>query len=198
MLMKLSSNKKILIISAVIILLAGLFIFACLTLYNNLPFGKEASTPTPLLPIEQCNAQPESICLLFFARDKNGDTTINLYVPVGFPDFYLQVKRLTTEAVYECQKVEGQETNIICAGEALNLGEQIEITMISKDGEIPFAVGKFSLIAILVSSDTGEGNAPPLQTVTPASATQPVATPVVKSSTPTPTPTPQVSYPSYP
>lgn len=194
MLLKLTSNQKILMITAIVILLAGLFIFACLILYNNLPREKETATPTPPLSIEYCRANPESICILFFSRNTGGDTVITLFVPNEFPNFYLHITRLTGDVIYECEKNEDEETKITCIGEALNLGEQIEITMISKDGDIPFAVGKFVLTAMFISSESENVNPPLLRTATPALTTRPTAT----RETNTSTPTPEVSYPSYP
>lgn len=193
MLSKLTSNQKILLIVSGVILFVGMLITSIIVLILNLKPAEETVTEPPL-NVEYCGTRLEQICILAFGRDDSGDTVISLFVPNEFPDFYLHVNRLTGEVVYECEKNEAVETSVYCTGEALNLGEQIEITLISKDGDIPFAAGKFILTAILISSQPEDADTPPSRTATPASATQPVST----RETVSPTPTPEVSYPSYP
>lgn len=193
MLSKLTTNQKVLLIVSAIILFFGVLITTIVILILNFKPVEETVTEPPL-KIEYCGARLEQICILSFSRNDGGDSLINLFVPNDFPDFYLNVKRLTKESTYECERDENQETNATCVGEALNLGEQIEITMISKDGEIPFAVGKFVLTAIFISSEAENINPPLSRTAIPATATRPVVTPETES----PTPTPEVSYPSYP
>lgn len=92
------------------------------------------------------------------------------------------------------QKNKDLETNATCIGESLLLGEQIEITILSVDGDIPIAVGKFAVTAILILSPTQDETAPLSLTSTPGSAPQSPT----KTRTPTRTPTPSTSYPNYP
>lgn len=185
MLMKLTSNKKILLIASSILLLIGLLIASVVFLILNLRLAEKTAIEPPL-KFEYCRTNLKDLCVLSFARDTSGNIVINLFVPIEIPDFYLNVKRLTGEAVFTCEKVAGDETIVTCVGEALNLGEQIEITIISKDGDIPFAIGKFTLTAILVSPPTEDKTSPRSQTVTPDSPSG------------TESATPEVSYPSYP
>ena len=181
---KLTSNQKALLIVSGVILFIGLAITSVIVLIINLQPAEETVTEPPL-NIEYCGVRLEQICVLSFGRDASGDTIINLFVPSDqFPDFYLKINKLSGEALYECEKNEDVETSVYCAGQALNLGEQIEITLISKDDDIPFAAGKFILTAILISSQPEDSNPPPLRTATPVSATE------------TFTSTPNPSYPN--
>lgn len=194
MLSKLTSNQKILLISAGLIILISIPICVASILFFNSQSTQEP-TPEPLLTIEYCGSKLEQICILSFGRDGSGDTIINLFVaPTDFPDFYLQINKTSGQVVYACEKNEDVETSVYCIGEAILLGEQIEITILSIDGDIPIATGKFAVTAILISSQPEDSNPPLSQTATPDSATQPDTT----SETQSPTPTPEVSYPSYP
>lgn len=194
MLSKLTSNQKILLIVSGVILFVGSFITSIIILIINLQPAEETVTEPPLT-IEYCGTRLEQICILSFGRSAGGDTVINLFVPDEFPDFYLQVNKLSGQVIYECEKNKEVKSSVYCIGEALLLGEQIEIILISKEEDIPIAAGKFILTAILISSQPEDTTPPPSRTATPDSATQPISsTPETES----PTPTPEVSYPSYP
>lgn len=191
MLSKLTSNQKTLLGISGLILFIGIPICITSILFINSQFTQQP-TATPVLDITYCGANPQEICIYSFGRDGTGDTIINLFLPKDFPNFYLKINKTSGEALYECEKNEDIETSAYCIGESILLGEQIEITIFSIDGDIPIAYGKFAVTAILISSQPEDSSPPPIRTSTPASATQPFTT------TRTPTPTPDVSYPNYP
>jgi hypothetical protein len=187
MLSKLTSNQKALLGISGFILLIGIPICIASILFLNSQRTSQP-TPTPILNITYCGANPQEICVYSFGRDGTGDTIINLFLPKDFPDFYLKINKTSGEARYECEKNDDVQTSAYCIGEAILLGEQIEITIFSLDEDIPIAFGKFAVTAILISSQTQDSSSPPIRTSTPVSATE------------TFTLTPASSYPneSYP
>jgi hypothetical protein len=171
MLSKLTANQKTLLAISGLILFIGIPICIASILFFNSQRTPQ-STATPTLNITYCGANPQEICIYSFGRDGTGDTIINLFLPKDFPNFYLKINKTSGEAIYECKKNKDIETNAYCIGEALLLGEQIEITIFSLDGDIPIAFGKFAITAILISSQTQDSSSPPIRTSTPVSATE--------------------------
>jgi hypothetical protein len=215
MLSKFSTKQKTFaLVIAGVLILGWVFVFTSIVKFavNQLTLNP---TSEPPIEITYCGAIPEGICILSFGRDGSGDTIINLFVaPTQFPDFYLKVNKTSGEVIYECEKSDDVETSVYCIGEAILLGEQVEITIFSIEGDIPIAYGKFAVTAILVVSQNEGLQSLPSQTGTPSFTTQPISTietvsPTsslsglgTESITPTPdltiTATPSVSYPNYP
>lgn len=162
-------------------------------------------TAEPVLKIGYCGAEPDELCILSFGRDSEEKLVVNLFAPVRrFPDFYLKIKRLTGESIYECEKDKEVRTSVFCYGEMVNLQEKIEISLIAKEDEHLIAAGDFILKALLISepvlAEKSDGTSTPESIVdeTPTASeffSAPAATP-----TRTPTQTPDASYPnsSYP
>lgn len=179
MLSNFSTKQKIgALLIASIFILGFIFIFASAVRFAVNQF---TSKPTPQDPLQVtfCDATPEGICILSFGRDVAGETLINLFVtPNTLPEFYMQVNKTSGTVVYACEKNEDVESSVYCVGEAVQLGEQVEIILISKDGDIPIATGKFIVTAILVLPQGQDSKSPPTQTGTPDSAIEPNTTPV--------------------
>lgn len=109
-------------------------------------------TPRPVV-FTYCGADLEEICVLSFGRDGNGDTVINLFVPEKeFPAFYLKVIRLNGESLFECHVNEALPESVYCLGDAVNLEERLEISVISEDGDTLLATGRFTVTGILIAS----------------------------------------------
>lgn len=204
--------KKIAKPGILIVVAAGVFVFAAMSLFTLIGlkvYHRLQSTPTPTnvpAPFGYCGAQLTDLCVVSFGHDADGKTIINLYVPEKqFPTFYLKLQRTEGESIYTCEENKDVETSVYCAGDALNLGERFTIQILSKDSDTLLAEGKFVLTAILIA-------APTLQEVTPQSGTPKPATPTKKSPTPKASPTntsedttPETSqtstatsYPGYP
>lgn len=185
MLSKLTSNQKMLLGISGLILLIGIPICIASILLIKSQLVPQP-TSVPILDITYCGANPQDICVYSFGRDGAGDTIITLFLPKDLQDFYLKINKISGEALYECEKNKVIENSAYCIGEALLLGEQIEITILSIDGDIPIAYGKFAVTAILISSQNQDSSSLPAQTPSPVSATK----------TFTLTPTPNSSYPN--
>lgn len=199
MLSKLTSNQKILLVSAGLIIFIALSICVSVVLFFKPAPATEESTPEPIAKIEYCGTTLNELCLLSFGRNVYGNAIINLFVPdEELPDFYLRIVRANNEIIYICMKNEETPSTVVCMGDALNLGERVEINVMFMEDYQLFAQGIFTVKAILISPPEDNAKTPPLRTATPVSGTEPSITGVPTSRTESPTPTPEVSYPSYP
>jgi hypothetical protein len=193
-----SSRKSILLV------LAGVVILALLALtWRIISLQKAAPETTlePVLKISYCGAEPEELCILSFGRDAEENMVVNIFSPNRkFPDFYLKIKRVTGESLYECEKDKEVRTSVFCYGDMVNLQEKMEVSLFSKKNDSVLAMGNFTLNAILISEPVQAGKKD--GTTTPESTVDETPTPTLLSKTPTVmnTPTPDASYPnsSYP
>lgn len=189
---------------SLLLVLAGVILLALLALVWRVVSLERASSEVvsePILKISYCGAEPEELCVLSFGRDAEEKMIINLFAPDRtFPGFYLKIKRITGESVYECEKNKEVPTSVFCYGDMINLQEKMEISLLSKDDGRLIAAGNFTLNAILISAqpqNMGDDSAP-----TPAifNAGKSVSTDAFETLTVTPDLTPDPSYPnpSYP
>ncbi len=199
-----SSRKSILLV------LAGILSLVLLLLtWRVISLQRIASEATvePVLKIGYCGAEPEGLCVLSFGRDAEENMMVNVFVPDRkFPDFYLKIKRITGESLYECEKDKEVRTSVFCYGDMVNLQEKMEVSLFAKKDDGLLAMGNFTLNAILISEPVQAGKKD--GTTTPESTVDETPTPTLLSKTPTvmntPTPTltftPDTSYPnsSYP
>lgn len=214
MLQQFFSSRK-----TVLFVLAGvLFLVLLLLAWRIVSLQKAASqvVSEPVFKITYCGAEPEALCVLSFGRDAEENLVVNMFVPERkFPDFYLKIKRLTGESVYECEKNREVQTTVLCYGDMVNLQEKMEIRLFTNTHDRLLAAGTFTLNAILISSAQAQdvqgtftpspaqdvqgtftlspAILPDTETVTPVSLTQ--EAPIV---TITFTPEPSYPNPSYP
>ena len=194
------NEHKLLIIAT----LGGIFI-VCFAFSLWILF-KPGDVPAAAIPepirLEYCGAELETLCILSFGRDGDGNSIINLFVPKRkFPAFYLKVSRVTGESISKCNSYEEIPTTVYCVGEPINLDERIEISILSKADDALLATGRFTMTAVLIAADEAVTSQP--------SATEPKSISGTKTRTPTPTPrtsgtpkdltpSPTVSYPNSP
>lgn len=129
--------------------------FVVLAIWRILPFEKNPSeaTSASIVKFEYCGAELQEFCLLSFGRDADGNAIINLFVPNrDFPDFYLRISRLNGENVYVCLRNEEALTSVVCMGDVINLNERIEISVMSAEDFRLLLLGKFTVKAILIST----------------------------------------------
>ncbi|MBE0669815.1 MAG: hypothetical protein IH588_04435 [Anaerolineales bacterium] len=202
MLQQLFSSRK-----SILLVLAGVATLALLLLtWRIVSLQKSASqvVSEPVFKITYCGAEPEALCVLSFGRDAEENLVVNVFVPERkFPDFYLKIKRITGESIYECEKNREVQTIVLCYGDMVNLQEKMEISLFAKADDRMLAAGTFTLNAILISTAQAQDvqgtftPAPAIladtETATPVSLTQEV--PLV---TITFTPEPSYPNPSYP
>lgn len=196
MLSKLTSNQKILLILAGLILLISIPICVVSILFFTPSSATEEPIAESYTTIQYCRNNPQGLCLLSFGRDIYGNAVINVFIPdEEFPDFYLRVLRATDEIIYVCTKSEASST-VICKGDALLLGERVEIFVTSTESYQIIAQGIFVVKAIFISPQAEDDELPQTNVPVSSSTSTPVSTRIPANATPTSTP--EVSYPSYP
>ncbi len=199
-----SSRKTTLLVAAGIVILALL-----LLAWRVVSLQKAASEADlePILKISYCGAEPEELCVLSFGRDLDENMIVNLFVPDRkLPAFYLKIKRVTGESLYECEKDKEVRTSVFCYGDMVNLQEKMEVSLFAKKDDRLIAAGDFRLKAILLSepslAEVSDGTSTPESTVEETSTPSEFFDTPVETATPTSTPTqtPDASYPnsSYP
>ncbi len=196
----------------ILFILAGVIVLVLLAVTWRIVSLQKAASEVdfePVLKIGYCGAEPDELCVLSFGRDAEEKLVLNLFAPVRrFPDFYLKIKRLTGESIYECERDKEVRTSVYCYGEMVNLQEKIEISLVAKEDDHVLAVGQFTLKALLISEPSlakeSDGTSTPEPIVEKTSTTSeffsaPAAT-STRTPTSTPTQTPDASYPnsSYP
>lgn len=166
MLSKLTSNQKILLIAFALILLIGISICIASILFFTPSSTTEEPTAEPYTTIQYCRNNPQELCLLSFGRDIYGNAVINVFIPdKEFPEFYLRIVRATDEIIYVC--TQSESSTIVCKGDALNLGERVEIFVTSTESYQIIAQGTFLIKAIYISPQ--EDATTDSSTATPAS-----------------------------
>lgn len=173
-------------------------------------------TPRPTLEPDSfgyCGARLTELCVVSFGRDVFNNTVVNLYVPQRrYPAFYMKIIRKSGEERYDCVWSETVETSVYCAGNAINLGEGIEIQLLAKLDDRLLANGAFTLTAFFVTTPVVEGEsgtesegsifgggANPTSDASQTDDATATHTPSNKqNATPTATQPPSGSYPNYP
>lgn len=177
MLSKLTSNQKILLVlTGLIIFIASLICIAVVLIFKPAPVTEE-STPEPIAKIEYCGTTPQELCLLSFGRNVYGNAIINVFVPEDdFQDFYLRILRVNSETIYVCMKNDETSSDVVCTGDALNLGEQVEIHVIANADYQILAQGTFIIKAILISPPNDDVKTPQADAPTASATSTPVST----------------------
>lgn len=161
-------KRKILIFALAGIIIVALLAFTFWRALSSVSQTAAEVTVEPPLRFGYCGAELRELCILSFGRDANGNAIINFFVPErDFPDFYLRINRFDGESVYVCLKNEEAPTSVLCMGDVINLNERVEISLMSTEEYRLLARGKFTLTAILISSQVWDAGA----SQTPISAT---------------------------
>ena len=188
---------------SILLVLAGILLLALLALtWRIISLQKEASeiVAEKVLKLRYCGANPDELCILSFGRDAEENLAVSLFVPDRkFPDFYLKIKRITGESIYECEKNKEVSTSVFCYGEMVNLQEKMEVSLLAEKDDRLLAAGNLTLNAILLSTQS-QGVGMPTPAPTLAGATAETLTLTAETPIATATLTPQLSYPnpSYP
>jgi len=134
-----------------------------------------------------------------FSLDSDGNMLVNILTPgLSFPDFYLKIIHSKGESIYECQKVERFANNVYCIGEAMRLGEVLQFTIISIDGDALLAEGKFAIVGLALSTPEIAVSSPTVD-LTASPTLDLLETPTPIRTTPSPSyPNPPYPNPPYP
>ena len=188
------NRRRWLTASVIVAVLIILLIYRMLWWQSREP-GMGERAPIPALAY--CSSNDAWPCIASFSLDPDGKMLVNVLTPdLSFPPFYLKIVHKEGENIYECKKLERFSTSVYCTGEAMRLGEVLQFMLISADGDVTLAEGRFAIIGLALAT-------PEFALVT--SELTFVASPTVgliASATPgglkTPTPIRTPATPSYP
>ena len=193
-----------------VILLVLLFIVVVIALFRSLQ-NREAAPQvghrSPAADLAYCSPEDKGLCIVSFGQVEGGDMLVNIQIPRPvYPAFTLVINRYGVENIYECKRVKGLSTGVICTGVSQAPGEILQFKIISKSSGTLLAEGKFAIVGIAISTPEGITTGTPVSeagaTETPFEfpttvPTSQFATPTKATSTPrTPAATPPT--PSYP
>ena len=191
-------------ILAVILLLILVAIFRSIKGQDPSP---QIGHRSPAAELGYCVSEDPNLCIVSFGQIEGGDMLVNFQLPRPlYPNFSLVINRFGVDSSYECQRMKGLSTGVICTGPSQVPGEMLQFKVFStKDGTL-LAAGKFPIIGIAISTPENSETGTPEEALTEPAITEfPLATESATATfsplLPTPTQsTPTVSYPppSYP
>jgi hypothetical protein len=185
--------------------LALLLVIVLLIIYSVIAFasrgkgGPQVGSRSPIETLMYCGADQDKLCIISFSQVVDGGMQINLQMPYGlYPPFVLKISHDGDESTYECERVQGTATAIVCTGASQVPGQLLKFTVISKDGGTIFAAGEFAIIGIALFTPAVEGTPTieaTLETPTGLLTVTPIPTPTLLA---TSYPSPSYPNPSYP
>ncbi len=192
------SRRRRLVLSAGGMSVIALLAFAMWHIFSPAAPPEVESTVEAPFRFEYCGAELTELCILSFGRDADGNAIINFFVPRDFPDFYLNIQRFDGEITYVCMQNKDVQTSVVCMGDVIHLNERIEVNVMAVDDYRLLARGRFTVAALLISTQAGDMQVPVTPATPSPSATEPsYPLDTGETSTPAPTSNPP-SYPSYP
>ena len=136
--------------SVIVAVLIILLIYGLLWWQGRRP-GMGEREPIPALAY--CSSNDARPCIASFSLDADGKMLVNVLTPgLSFPAFYLKIIHNEGENIYECKKLERFSTSVYCIGEAMRLGEVLQFMLISVDGEVTLAEGRFAIIGLALAT----------------------------------------------
>jgi hypothetical protein len=77
---------------------------------------------------------------------------INVLVHGSSPDFYIKIRRKSSEHIYECKKEKSYSINVYCAGEILPVGETMSFLLLSAEENTTLVEGNFPIIGLALAT----------------------------------------------
>ena len=107
----------------------------------------------PIPALAYCSSNDTRPCMASFSLDANGKMLVNILTPgLSFPTFYLKIIYSEGENIYECKKLQRFSTSVYCTGEPMRLGEVLQFMLISVDGDMTLAEGRFAIIGLALAT----------------------------------------------
>ena len=195
-------RKRLFTIFGIIGAAALLVLAAVFPLVKNLLLSKGESKQLAA-KISLCDKDASGMCLITFGASDPNEMTIILQLPNdAYPPFYVLAANKGVQTKYPCEAADSPRI-ILCTGLRTPLGEPLDISVYSTQGDLLIANGSFTVSSVAVAFSSnfstsgfslmGKAATPtPSPTPTVVQAVQNTPIPV----TPTLTPTPDTAYPN--
>jgi hypothetical protein len=106
----------------------------------------------PLPGIGYCSSRQIKPCVLSFNLNPEGHMVINLLVNGSLQNFHVQIRHEDEERLYECEKSGRYSNSATCTGEAVAVGQPVELLLVSTDDGSTLAAGRFAIIGLALAT----------------------------------------------
>ncbi|MGB8984380.1 MAG: hypothetical protein WCC12_21110 [Anaerolineales bacterium] len=106
----------------------------------------------PLPGISYCSSRQIKPCVLSFNLNPEGNMVINLLVNGSLQNFHAQIRHEDEERLYECKKPGRYSNSATCTGEAVAVGQTVELLLVSTDDNSTLAAGRFAIIGLALAT----------------------------------------------
>jgi len=106
----------------------------------------------PLPGISYCSSRQIKPCVLSFNLNPEGNMVINLLVNGSLQNFQVKIRHEADERLYECKKPGRYSNSATCTGEAVAVGQPVELLLVSTEDNSTLAAGRFAIIGLALAT----------------------------------------------
>lgn len=107
----------------------------------------------PLPGLRYCSPGGTSPCVESFSLDPRGEMVIYMQTAdLSSPDFNLKIRHAESEKLYVCRRTSWSSLQIICTGEAMPVGQDLLLLVVSKEDDTVLAAGTLPIIGLALAT----------------------------------------------
>ena len=113
----------------------------------------ETGQREPLPALRYCSPGGTSPCVESFRLDPHGGMVIHFQTADrSSPDFNLKIRQAENEKFYLCRRTSWSSLEIICTGEAMPVGQDLLLQVVSKEDDTLLAAGTLPIIGLALAT----------------------------------------------
>lgn len=107
----------------------------------------------PLPALRYCSPGGRRPCVESFHLDPRGGMVIHMQTAdLSAPDFNLRIRHEENEKIYACRRPDRSSLQIICTGDAMPVGQDLLLQLVSKEDEALLAAGTLPIIGLALAT----------------------------------------------
>jgi hypothetical protein len=106
----------------------------------------------PLPGLGYCSSRQLRPCILSINLNPDGGMLITILVHGSSPDFYVKIKRETSEHIYACTREKSYSIHMYCTGDIMPVGEAVSFLLLSTQDDTTLAEGSFPIIGLALAT----------------------------------------------
>lgn len=107
----------------------------------------------PLPALRYCSPGGISPCVESFLLDPRGGMLIHMQTAdLASPDFNLKIRHAENEKLYVCRRSSWSSLQVTCTGEAMPVGQDLRLQVISKEDDTLLAAGTLPIIGLALAT----------------------------------------------
>lgn len=107
----------------------------------------------PLPGLRYCSPGGLSPCVESFSLNPRGGMVVYMQTTdLSAPDFNLRIRHAEREKLYACRRPDRSSLRIICTGDAMPVGQELLLLMVSKEDDAVLAAGTLSIIGMALAT----------------------------------------------